>query len=145
LKELPTGAAGLGAGHTQVYLPVWLQKAWGPWTTYGGLGWWRNPGEGARNWRYAGWLVQRDLGEHLTLGAEAFHATASTPAGSAATGCTAGGQVNLSPRHHLLFSAGRTFAGATQTAYYVGWQVTGEGAGDLRAWLGGKGRSLSTY
>ena len=43
--EVPSGNAskGLGAGHTQVYLPVWAQKSWGPWTTYGGYGWWRNP------------------------------------------------------------------------------------------------------
>ena len=36
--NLPTGnaAQGLGFGQTQVLLPLWLQKSWGPWTTYGG-------------------------------------------------------------------------------------------------------------
>jgi hypothetical protein len=40
LVELPTGdaARGLGAGHPQVFLPLWLQKSSGPWTTYGGGG-----------------------------------------------------------------------------------------------------------
>lgn len=129
LVELPAGdaARGLGAGHTQVYLPVWLQKSRGPWTTYGGAGWWRNPG--ARNWTYAGWLLQRDFGEKLTLGAEAFRTTAQTEDGHAATGFTAGGQVNLSERHHLLFSAGRTNDG--QTSFYVGYQLTAGPFGNL--------------
>ena len=132
--EIPTGdaARGLGAGHTQVYLPVWLQKSWGPWTTYGGYGWWRNPGAGNRDWSYAGWLVQRDLGEKLTLGAEAFHTTAMTPGGQAATGFNAGGQVNLTPQHHLLFSLGRDVAGATGSFFYFGYQFTAGPFGDLR-------------
>ena len=59
LVELPTGdaARGLGAGHAQVFLPLWLQKSSGPWTTYGGGGYWINPGAGNRNWGLVGWLV----------------------------------------------------------------------------------------
>ncbi len=46
--ELPSGNEdrGLGAGHVQTFLPLWLQKSAGPWTTYGGGGYWVNPGEG---------------------------------------------------------------------------------------------------
>ena len=38
LVEAPTGDArrGLGAGHTREFLPLWLQKSFGGWTTYGG-------------------------------------------------------------------------------------------------------------
>ena len=37
---VPTGKTerGLGSGHTAVYLPIWLQKSFGKWTTYGGYG-----------------------------------------------------------------------------------------------------------
>jgi hypothetical protein len=58
--DLPTGdaARGLGAGHAQVFLPLWLQKSLGPWTIDGGS-YWFNPGSGNRNWWSAGWLVQR--------------------------------------------------------------------------------------
>lgn len=136
LVELATAGAGLGAGHTQVYLPLWLQKAWGPWTTYGGVGWWRNPGRENRNWTYLGWLLQRDLGERLTLGAEAFHTTATTVSDRPASGINAGGQVNVTPRHHVLFSLGRNVSGGAQTFAYLGYQLTGEGFGDLRHWLG---------
>jgi hypothetical protein len=47
LIEVPTGNAssGLGSGQTQVFLPLWLQKTFGPWTTYGGGGY---PPERAR-------------------------------------------------------------------------------------------------
>jgi len=137
LIVLPTARAGLGSGHTQVYLPVWVQKSWGPWTTYGGAGWWRSPGTGNRNWTYAGWLAQRDLGEKLTLGAEAFHTTAATVAGQASGGFNAGGQVNLSERHHLLFSAGRTVSGERSSFFYLGYQFTAGGFGTLGSWLHG--------
>ena len=137
LVELPTGRAeqGLGSGHTQVYLPIWAQKTWGAWTTYGGCGWWRNPGEGNRDWRYAGWLLQRDFGEKLTLGAEAFHTTAMTLDGQAATGVNAGGQLNFSEKHHLLFSAGCTVGGVRQSSIYLGYQFTTGSFGDLRDWF----------
>jgi hypothetical protein len=143
LVELPTGDAdkGLGAGHTQVFLPVWVQKSWGPWTTYGGYGWWRNPGEGARNWSYAGWLLQRDLGERLTLGGELFRTSASTLDGRSSGGIDFGGQVNFGQKHHLLFSVGRNFSGATQSSFYFGYQFTTGGFGNLSDWFRGQRHS----
>jgi len=72
--EAPTGDAdrNLGNGKAQLFLPLWLQKSWGPWTTFGGGGYWFNPGVGRRNWVYTGWVLQRDLSKTLTLGAELF-------------------------------------------------------------------------
>ena len=135
--EVPSGNAnkGLGAGHAQVYLPVWAQKSWGPWTTYGGYGWWRNPGPGNRNWSYLGWLVQRDLGKRLTLGVEATHNTASTTGARASTGFDTGGQVNLTEKHHILFSVGRSVAGQRQSYFYLGYQFTTGTFGNLGDWL----------
>jgi len=137
LVEIPTGRSeqGLGSGHTQVLLPVWVQKGWGPWTTYGGCGWWRNPGAENRNWHYAGWLVQRDLGEKVTLGAEVFRATAATVTGRASTGINVGGQVNVSEKHHVLFSVGRNVSGDRQSTFYLGYQLTAGPFGALRDWL----------
>jgi len=136
--EIPSGDAAkrLGNGHAQVYLPVWAQKSWGPWTTYGGYGWWRNPGAGNRNWSYLGWLVQRDLGKRLTLGVEATYNTASTTGGRASTGFDAGGQVNLTEKHHILFSVGRSVAGQRQSYFYLGYQFTTGTFGNLGDWFG---------
>lgn len=38
LVQLPTGDEnrGLGAGHVLAFLPIWVQKSFGDWTTYGG-------------------------------------------------------------------------------------------------------------
>ena len=137
LVEIPTGDAdkGLGAGHTQVYLPIWIQKSWGPWTTYGGGGWWRNPGDGNRNWTFAGWLLQRDFGERLTVGGELFHTTASTMGGLSSNGFDLGGQMNFGEKHHLLFSAGRNFSGQAQSYFYFGYQFTNGAWGNLGDWF----------
>src|SRR5271157_4364090 len=72
LAELATGnaARGLGNGSTWYQLPVWAQKSRGAWTTYGGGGVVLNPASGQRDHGFAGWLVQRDIGRHLTLGTE---------------------------------------------------------------------------
>jgi hypothetical protein len=52
LLEVPTGshARNLGSGHLQTFLPIWLQKSVGPWTAYGGGGYWINPGSQNRDW-----------------------------------------------------------------------------------------------
>ncbi len=72
IVTLPTGDSdkGLGAGHTRIFIPLWLQKAWGPWQTYGGGGYWRNPGEGNKDYWFFGWQVQRAMSELLTISAE---------------------------------------------------------------------------
>ena len=126
MVELPTGNAdrGLGSGHTAVYVPLWLQKSFGKWTTYGGYGWWRNPGEGQRNWSYTGWLLQREVAESLTLGGEVFRTTASTQDGSNAVGWNLGAVINLNEHHHILVSAGRNFSGPSETHAYLGYQFT---------------------
>jgi hypothetical protein len=73
--EIPTGSAakGLGVGKTWYKLPIWAQKSFGPWTTYGGGGETLIKAAGYRNYPFAGWLVQRDLGKKWTLGTEVFY------------------------------------------------------------------------
>jgi hypothetical protein len=126
LVEVPTGDAdrGLGNAKTQVFLPLWLQKSWGPWAAYGGAGYWINPGEGHKNWVYAGWVLQRDLSKTLTLGAELFHRTPDVVGGDSGTGFTGGGQVNLGEHYHLLLAMGRDFSGPNHFTRYLALQWT---------------------
>ena len=44
MVEVATGdvTRGLGAGHTRLFLPLWVQKSFGDWQTYGGGGYWIN-------------------------------------------------------------------------------------------------------
>jgi len=118
----PTGNAddGLGAGHTRILLPIWLQKAFGPWTTYGGVGWWRNPGPGNRDYLQAGWLLQRELAEGLSLGVEVFH-QASTGFGQRSfTTWDLGFEAPLVEHLQLVGSGGRVFQGPQGSQFYLG-------------------------
>jgi hypothetical protein len=129
LVEVPTGdaARGLGGGKTRVYLPVWLQKDFGPWTTYGGGGYWINPGRGNRNYWFAGWLVQRQVTKHLALGAEVFHQTADKIDDKSSMGFNVGGIYDIIEHYHLLLSAGRGLKNATNSnefSYYIAIQKT---------------------
>jgi hypothetical protein len=126
LLEVPTGDAGrgLGTGHLQTFLPVWIQKSWGAWTSYGGGGYWINPGAGNRNFWLVGWLLQKDLNKRWTLGGELFYTSPSVAGGRSQFNFNLGGQYNFDEGHHLLFSAGRSFSGDTDFMSYVGYQWT---------------------
>jgi len=126
---VPTGNEnrGLGGGEVKAFLPVWLQKDFGPWTTYGGGGYWSNPGDGNKDYWFFGWLLQRKITDHLMLGAEVFHETADAVGGVDSTGFNVGGVYDFSESSHLLFSAGTGIQNAEQTntfSYYLGYQYT---------------------
>jgi hypothetical protein len=106
---LPTGSAerGLGAGQTQVLLPMWFQKSWGPWTSFGGGGYWINPGEGNQNWTFMGAALQRDLGETVSLGLELFYHSAAQTDDVGGLGSNLALLWHLDGSDGLLFSAGR--------------------------------------
>jgi hypothetical protein len=125
LVELPTGDAseGLGSGKAQVFLPLWLQKSFGPWTTYGGGGYWINPGSGNRSWWFVGWQGQRRLAEGVALGAEVFHTTAKVHGGEGETRFDVGLVLDLGELHHLLLSVGHAI-GADAAQVYLGYQLT---------------------
>jgi hypothetical protein len=126
LVELPTGNSneGLGNGKAQYFLPIWLQKSWGPWTTYGGGGYWINPGEGNKDWWQFGWLIQRDINKALTLGAELYYKTASASDGSDTAGYTVGAIINITENHHVLLSIGQDINGPDYLTTYIGYQLT---------------------
>jgi len=125
LVEAPTGnpKRGLGSGHFQWFLPVWMQKSWRAWTSYGGGGYWINPGAGNRNFWLLGWEIQKDLNRHVTLGGELFQTTPSVAGGRSQLNFNLGGQYNFDDEHHLLLSAGRGTAD-TRSMGYVAFQWT---------------------
>jgi hypothetical protein len=126
LVELPSGdrERNLGSGDIQTFLPIWLQKSFGNFTTYGGGGYWINPGAGNKNYWLLGWEAQDDLSEALTLGGEIFHYTASTVEGGDRTGFNAGGIINIDDHNHILFSAGTDIHGPALFSMYIAYQLT---------------------
>ncbi len=126
LLHLPTGSQnrGLGNGESQFYLPLWLQKSWGPWTSYGGAGYWINPGTGNKNYWYSGWLLQRDITRWLTFGAELFHMTPTTTDGEHETGYNIGAIVNFTENNHFICSAGSDIHGPASFFFYAAYLFT---------------------
>ncbi|MDD5628127.1 MAG: hypothetical protein PHU21_03615 [Elusimicrobia bacterium] len=126
LVEAPTGdrAQGLGGVDTPVFLPVWLQKTMGRWQSYGGGGWWFNPGAGNRGYLQAGWQAQYNIDERWSPGAELFYLSPQSDGGSARVSCNAGLVVNLTDRHHIMMTIGRDLHGPTLTQSYLAYQLT---------------------
>jgi hypothetical protein len=124
--EVPTGSRslGLGNGTAQIFLPLWLQKSIGSWTTYGGAGLWFDAAHVKQRWWYFGWLVQRRIFEGFTLGTEIFHQTRREPGTERDTRFNVGGIIDASEEHHILLSAGRGFAGPNLLQCYVAYQLT---------------------
>ena len=128
--ELPSGNAdrGLGVGSTWYKVPLWAQKSWGPWTTYGGGGETLFDHKahlaGYQNYPFAGWLVQRDIGKKLTLGTEVFYhgpEGAATPQFRSSALLDVGGYYKFrDPGFQLLFAYGHTIAGQSENYAYLG-------------------------
>ena len=126
LLEVPSGSrsAGLGNGSAQVFFPVWLQKTFGPWQTYGGVGVWIDLGDRDRHWWYFGWQVQRRIFKWLAVGAEVFHQTPREHGGDGDTRFNVGAVLDFDETHHLLLSGGRGFEGSNLFQGYLAYQVT---------------------
>jgi hypothetical protein len=122
MAELASGDAdrGLGNGRTWLRLPLWIQKSWEPWTTYGGVGWVLNPAPEQRDHAFAGWLLQRAVGERATLGGEVFWEGAQTAGARSTTFANLGGTLEVEPGFDLLYSVGRSVRGERQTIGYLG-------------------------
>ncbi len=124
--EIPTGNYNLGLGVGKVWwkLPVWAQKSFGPWTTYGGVGEQVVPQTGYKDFTYGGWLVQRDIGKKWTLGSEVFSHGAegsATPQLRTTTLVDFGGYYYFkNPGFQLLFCYGHEIAGQPETYAYLG-------------------------
>jgi len=126
LVEIPTGdrSKGFSTGQYQFYLPVWFQKSWGKLTSYCGTGYWFNPGQGNSNWLFAGWEIQYDFSEILTLGGEVYYHTPDTQGTKSRAGFNIGGFINPDETNHILFSAGSTSGNNKTITGYLGYQMT---------------------
>src|SRR5580698_560911 len=124
--EIPTGnaARGLGVGKTWYKVPLWAQKSFGPWTTYGGGGVTVFSVPGYRNYPFAGWLLQRDLGKKWTLGSEVFYHGPEGPLAPQTRPSTLidlGGYYKFrDPGFQLLFCYGHSAIGQTENYAYLG-------------------------
>ena len=125
IVEIPTVKNNeFSNGKAQIYIPVWVQKSWGKLTTYGGVGYWINPGTDNRNWIYSGWEIQYDVSSVVTLGGELYHHSADTSSHKSVTAFNLGGIINASSKTHFIFSLGHSLKNDSFFSSYVGVQWT---------------------
>lgn len=104
IVEIPTiQNTTFGNGKPQLFIPVWAQKSWGKLTTYGGAGYWINPGMGNRNWLFTGWEVQYDFTHTVTLGGELYFHTPDQLDAKSVAAFNIGGSINASEKFHVIF------------------------------------------
>lgn len=126
LVELPTGkeSKGLGTGHTQVFLPVWIQKSWDKFTTYGGGGYWVAQGAGNKSSWFLGWLAQYQLTKTFAPGVEVYYRTAQQVDAVDMAQVNVGFTWDLTDNYHVLASAGPAIRGPHGYQTYVAFQLT---------------------
>jgi hypothetical protein len=126
LLALPVGDPdkGLGTGRLHGFIPLWLQKSAGPWTSYGGGGYWLNPGTGNRNFWFGGWLLQRRLSDLATVGGEVYYTTPERTGGDRNLRFNLGLVLDFDEHHHLLTSGGRSMVGEHVFQGYLAYQLT---------------------
>ena len=80
-----------------------------------------------RNYPFAGWLLQRNMNEKLTLGFELFSQGAVSVQSNSFTIINVGGNYNFTKHFSLIFSAGHSILGEQHLAGYLGLYWTGGG------------------
>jgi hypothetical protein len=104
--SLPTAGRAFDPGRVSLFLPIWVQKDFGPWSTFGGGGWDINPGPGHRDYALLGWAVTRKVTKRLNLGVEVYHQTAGAVGARPFTAVAPGAILQLTSHWAVMASAG---------------------------------------
>lgn len=102
----PAVSARFRQGGPSLWLPVWAQKDFGPWSVFGGGGYTFHPGAGNRGFWTEGLTVTRDFGERLNLGVEIYHQDAARRDEKTYTGLNLGVIYKATKHWSLLAAAG---------------------------------------
>ena len=112
---LPSGSDAIGTQHTSLFLPLWLEKDWDKWSTFGGGGCELNRGGVSQDFCEMGLVVTRQVTPKLQLGMEIFHQTPDTIGGAALTSLGMGARYDLNDNIHLLGYLARGVENVNQT------------------------------
>lgn len=117
--SLPTAGRAFDPGRVSLFLPIWMQKDFGSWSTFGGGGWDINPGVGHRNYALLGWAVTRQVTKRLNLGVEVYHQTPASVGEHAFTAVAPGAILQLTSHWAVMASAGPGIQNARQQGQFV--------------------------
>jgi hypothetical protein len=115
---LPSGSSAVGENHASFLLPLWLEKDWDRWSSFGGGGCELNRGGGAQDFCLMGWAVTHQFRPDLQMGIELVHQTPDTKGGRASTALGIGLSYAVSETWHLLAYAGPGLQNRAETARY---------------------------
>jgi hypothetical protein len=115
---LPSSSAQVGERHASVVLPIWLEKDWDDWSTFGGGGCTIDRGGDSRDFCLVGWALVRQILPDLQIGAEIVHQTPDVRGGRQMTGVGAGLRYDINDTYHLLAYAGPGLQNAATTDRY---------------------------
>ena len=125
--SLPSPSHNLADGHASYFLPLWAQKDFGKWSTFGGGGCGLHRGGGAIDYCLMGWALTREIYPGLRIGAEVYHQTADVQGSGPVTGIGGGLSYDLNAHYHLVVSAGPGLDNAADTdrsQWYAALQFT---------------------
>ena len=124
---LPSASRTAGDQQGSYLLPLWAEKDWGQWSTFGGGGYVINRGGDARDFTVLGWAIGRQVTPRLQAGAEIFHQSAPSRSGLPSTGLNAGLRYDLSEHCHLLGSTGpglQNVSATNEHSWYLALLIT---------------------
>lgn len=116
---LPSLSNHVGERHAAFFVPLWAEKDWGPWSTFGGGGCALNNGDGSQDYCLVGVALTRRVLPDLTLGVEIYHQTADTRGGKPSTGIGGGITYDLNSHYHLMASIGPGIQNPSATDRYT--------------------------
>jgi hypothetical protein len=116
---LPSASHAVGESHALLLLPIWVQKDWGDWSTFGGGGCAINHGGLSRDFCLAGWAVVRQILPKLQLGAELYYRTADSQVAHASAGIGVGARYDVDDHYHWMASFGPGIENAAEANRYT--------------------------
>ncbi len=119
--------SSVGKHHAALLLPIWMEKDWGAWSTFGGGGCEIRHGARARDFCQVGWVLARRILPDLQIGAEVTYQTADVKGGVPTTSVGAGVIYDLSENYHLMAYIGPNLENPTeseQRSWYAAIQFT---------------------
>jgi hypothetical protein len=109
-------------GHSNLFLPLWAEKDFGPWSLFGGGGYQINPGAGQDSFWQGGFALSRAIGKRASLGGEIYVQGRDNAFGGGFTAANFAVTYRLTPHWSLLASAGPTWeegGGHGQVFYFA--------------------------
>jgi hypothetical protein len=116
---LPSGARAVGARHASLLLPIWFEKDWGAWSTFGGGGCEINRGGGSQDFCLAGWTLTRQVTPKMQLGMEVYHQTADARDARNTTNIGIGARYDVTDTYHLMAYIAPSVADADAYTWYA--------------------------